>query len=296
MHRTLAISAAVTLVAAASWASCGAGEDPFCGDGHLDPGEQCDDGNTDNSDFCLNNCIRRAVPQLTVKWEFNKDVTEGFTGDNCTDLGIRTVDVEIVGSGGTFVATESCSFRQVVFSDIPPDMYNVRLSALDIDGALLTEDVPKRRYEFLGGTQEEFVFNVDPDEWKSSYDGTFFFRLRWGGQDCAAANPPVAEHVLRLERDGVPVGATTTDGDPLDGSAPGSCRSLTEMFPHSALTVPFGFATFTVEGLDGAGQSQFQGTFDTFVGAGVSNPEIEFDVNSLTPDAGIPDAGAPDGS
>jgi hypothetical protein len=66
------------------------------------------------------------------------------------------------------------------------------------------------------------------------------------------------------------------------------------MFPQSALEVPFGFATFTLEGRDGTGTPQFAETFDTFVGAGVSNPEIEFDVNSLTPDAGPPDASIPD--
>ena len=28
----------------------------YCGDGHTDPGEECDDGNTDNTDACKNNC------------------------------------------------------------------------------------------------------------------------------------------------------------------------------------------------------------------------------------------------
>ncbi|HEX2882887.1 MAG TPA: DUF4215 domain-containing protein [Polyangiaceae bacterium] len=30
--------------------------EPRCGDGHIDPGEQCDDGNTSNSDGCSVNC------------------------------------------------------------------------------------------------------------------------------------------------------------------------------------------------------------------------------------------------
>ena len=29
---------------------------PYCGDGHVDPGEQCDDGNTNDCDACSNNC------------------------------------------------------------------------------------------------------------------------------------------------------------------------------------------------------------------------------------------------
>ena len=32
------------------------GVEPLCGDGALDPGEACDDGNLDNSDGCLTNC------------------------------------------------------------------------------------------------------------------------------------------------------------------------------------------------------------------------------------------------
>jgi cysteine-rich repeat protein len=29
---------------------------PFCGDGVVDPGEACDDGNKSNNDGCRNNC------------------------------------------------------------------------------------------------------------------------------------------------------------------------------------------------------------------------------------------------
>ena len=30
---------------------------PFCGDGNLDPGEECDDGGTVNGDGCSSNCV-----------------------------------------------------------------------------------------------------------------------------------------------------------------------------------------------------------------------------------------------
>ncbi|MFY0535322.1 DUF4215 domain-containing protein [Nannocystis pusilla] len=30
--------------------------EPFCGDGQLDPGEQCDDGNDDDADACRSDC------------------------------------------------------------------------------------------------------------------------------------------------------------------------------------------------------------------------------------------------
>jgi cysteine-rich repeat protein len=42
-------------------AGCGGGstENPFalCGNGHLDPGEQCDDGNLLDNDDCLSTCV-----------------------------------------------------------------------------------------------------------------------------------------------------------------------------------------------------------------------------------------------
>jgi hypothetical protein len=136
---------------------------------------------------------------------------------------------------------------------------------------------------------------VTPDLWVRDYLGTFFFRTLWGGDDCAAAFPPVVQHRLTLTQNGVPVSVTTENGDPLDGSAPGPCQPFADEFPQSALTVPFGLASFTVEGLDSGGTAQFRETFETFVGAGISNPELHFDVNSLAPDAGV-DAGVPDAS
>ena len=53
---------------------------------------------------------------------------------------------------------------------------------------------------------------------------------------------------------------------------------------------------FHIVGLDSGGVPQFQQSFETFVGAGLSNPDMQFVVRSLNePDAGVPDAGAPDG-
>ena len=87
---------------------------------------------------------------------------------------------------------------------------------------------------------------------------------------------------------------STTDDNPLDGTASGECVSFIDTSPQSALDVPFGPATFRVVGLDNVGTPQFDEEFDTFIGSGTFNPEYEFDVNSLTPDAGVPDAGTTD--
>ena len=80
----------------------------------------------------------------------------------------------------------------------------------------------------------------------------------------------------------------------LQAQIPDEQRAFTEEFPQSALGIPFGPATFIVEGQDSVGDPQFSQGFATFIGAGITNPEYHFDVASLAPDAGVPDASPPD--
>ena len=272
---------------------CG-GSDPYCGDGVVDvaDGEQCDDGNDDQTDFCRN-CVVFLPAQTTVQWEFNKGAAPMFTGDSCIDLGVFNVEIELVGPV-TETLSEGCSLRQVVFSSLPGGQYLARVRPLDINGDLLIDAPVEQTLSITGNSTQEFEIVIPYDAWTRSYMGSFYFRLRWGGQDCAAAVPPVVNHVMTLTPQGGPVAISTTDGNPLDGTPSGTCVSYIDEFPQTALAVPFGPATFHVVGLDNVGTPQFDGEFDTFIGAGVSNPEFEFDVNSLTPDAGVPDAGVAD--
>jgi cysteine-rich repeat protein len=285
-------SVLVAAVAGAAMALAGCGDTAgYCGDGKVDPGEECDDGNDDQTDFCRE-CRTFLPAQLTIKWEFNKNEAPMFTGDSCLDLRVSTVEVEVTGPV-TRSSSETCSLRQVVFTDLPAGTYVVRVTPRNAgDESLVTAPieatVPYNGQDLI----HEVV--VPYDAWSGTYDGTFYFRVLWAGADCSAAAPPVAAHRLLLEAGGAPVSVLTDDGDALDGSATGACRTIAEDFPQSAQAVPWGPATFTITGYDSGGTPQFEETFDTFVGAGPNNPEYEFDVNSLTPDAGVPDAGVPD--
>jgi len=270
--------------------SCGGGGDPHCGDGEVNRnGEECDDGNDVDDDFCSNSCLVRLPKELTIKWEFNKAAAEGFSTDSCTDMGAFNVEVKIAGPVND-TKLETCPLRQVVFEDLPNGTYVITLTPLNFAEESIVS-APVERTIIMGDASQEVEMVVQPDDWANSYTGTFFFRLRWGGYDCAEALPPVVEHRLLLEVDGVPVALPTQDGDPLDGSAKGPCQSVTEEFPQSALDVPFGYATFTLTGYDSGDVKQFEETIDTFVGAGISNPVLIFDVESLNPDAGVVDAG-----
>ncbi len=272
--------------------SCGS-SDPHCGDGTVNvEGEQCDDGNNDDTDFCRNNCTVRLPKELTIKWEFNKGAVEGFSNDSCTDMGAFNVEVEVTGPV-TETKIETCPLRQVVFEELPAGTYVVKLTPMNFAEESIV-NAPLERTIMLGDASQEIEMIVRPEDWANQYTGTFFFRLRWGGFDCSAANPPVTQHRLLLQVGGVTVAQITQDGDPLDGSATGPCQSITEEFPQSALDVPFGYAQFPISGYDSGDQKQFEETVDTFVGAGISNPELVFDVDSLFPDAGVPDAGVSD--
>ena len=107
------------------------------------------------------------------------------------------------------------------------------------------------------------------------------------------ATPPVVSQRLTLNGAGHDGGRDDRASTARSSTArtPQPCYPLEASFPQIAKSVPFGPATLTVVGMDGSGAVQFEHTFDTFVGAGISNPTITFDVPP--PDAGIdapPDA------
>lgn len=281
------------LVGAAALSSCGGGADPVCGNGEVEDGEQCDDGNDVNDDFCTNICVNHLPDTLdvTIQWAFNKEAGALFTTDGCIDMGARMVRVELIGPTTTELV-EQCSFRQVVFLDVEPGTYTARLHVTDNMETLLTTGPIEDAFQ-VGATDVTREVVIGWGDWVNDYTGTFYFRLQWGGLDCSEAG--VAEHLLVLEQDGAPLtGFTTDDGDRVDGTQVGACRTIAEEFPQSVAMAPWGPTKFTVIGRDSDGMEQYREVYDTFIGAGASNPEMVFDVNSLTPDAGVPDAGVPD--
>ena len=62
-------------------------QDPYCGDGVVDDGEECDDGNEDNDDACLNTCIMASC------------------GDGYTQEGVEECDD---GSEESWTCNEQC--------------------------------------------------------------------------------------------------------------------------------------------------------------------------------------------
>jgi hypothetical protein len=91
----------------------------------------------------------------------------------------------------------------------------------------------------------------------------------------------VKDQTLTLMVNGVVQDIATDDGQMLNGMDKKPCKKLSDNFPQSALNVPFGPATLLVEGWDASEQMMFSKQFDTFVGAGITNPTLMFDVPTM---------------
>jgi cysteine-rich repeat protein/parallel beta-helix repeat protein len=76
-----------------------------CGDGELDPGEQCDDGNNSNEDACLNNCVMATCGDGFV-WSGNEACDDGDV-DN-TNGCLNDCTVAVCGDGFVLAGVEGC--------------------------------------------------------------------------------------------------------------------------------------------------------------------------------------------
>jgi hypothetical protein len=249
-----------------------------CGDGTVEGGEECDDGNNDETDFCRS-CMNYTPPRTTITWDFNKYPERGFGGDQCLDTGVANVQVDIAGAVSA-TATDKCSSRQVAFFDLPPGPYSVSLTPLDAAGVpRVKAPVVVAIMATAANTQTDV--NIPFDAWTSGANGLFLFRVSWAGKTCSAAAPPVVTQSLKLLVRGQPVTALTDTGQKVDGTDDKPCHELSEEKPQNVMDLPFGPATLEVVGKDSAGVEKYRKLFDTFVGIGQVNPTLQFSVPAI---------------
>lgn len=218
--------------------------------------------------------------RTVIKWTFDVDETRGFPGDSCVDFGVQKVNVEVVdSSGGVQGIIEDCGVQQVTFSGLAPGDYSVYVTPLDSAGESVVTEAAAGT--IAAGTHEvptETTINVPYTSWIGTFTGTFLFRLSWGGVSCELATPVIQDQTVKLLVNDVPVDVTTDDGQVMNGTDKKPCKKLSANFPQSALAVPFGPASFLVQGFDTTGTMMFETSFETFVGAGITNPTLTFDV------------------
>ena len=231
-----------------------------------------------------------------IKWRFNHYPELLFDSDTCSDLGAISVRVEIThvdDPAVTDMMEKACGEGQLTFLDLPAGTYNVALTPLDFDGnSLVNAPVQGQGLAGSAGANNEIAIDVPHTAWVRTYTGQFLFRLSWGGMSCDLATPAVVRQKLTLTAGGQAVTQVTDTGQLLDGNDAQPCRALTEQFPQFVQGLPFGPATLLVVGTSANPTDVlFEREFATFVGAGMFNPTITFDVPP--PDAGVdapPDA------
>lgn len=218
--------------------------------------------------------------RTVIKWTFDAYPERGFAMDSCVDFGAWKVSVDVVDANGFATSgRDDCGAAQATFSGLEPGEYDVYVMPLDVDGnPLLKGPVTSKVTAGTLEAPQEATINVPWDAWLGTYTGTFLFRISWGGLSCEATTPAIKDQTVTLTVNGVVQAVVTDDGQILNGADKKPCKKLTDDFPQSALEVPFGPATLLVEGWDATDNMQFTKQFDTFVGAGITNPTLTFDV------------------
>lgn len=90
------------------------GTEPFCGDGNIDPGEECDDGNTVEGDGCSASCI---VTACGMRWSVQEATTTSL---------VQALDVAVADDGSLYL----------IGRDEGPDDFDIWVAHYDQDGAI----------------------------------------------------------------------------------------------------------------------------------------------------------------
>jgi len=218
--------------------------------------------------------------RTVIKWTFDAYPERGFGMDSCVDFGVWKVAVDVVDANGFATSgRDDCGAAQATFSGLAPGDYDVYVMPLDAAGnpILGFPSVGKVTAGAVSAPTEATV-NVPWDAWPGSHTGTFLFRISWGGLSCESVMPEIKNQTVKLTVNDVVQELATDDGQMLNGADKKPCKRLSDNFPQSALNVMFGPATLEIEGYDATDMMRFSKSFDTFVGAGITNPTLTFDV------------------
>ena len=92
----------------------GGGTDPVCGDGILQPGEECDDGNLSNKDGCLNDCLYAHCGDGYI-WSGVETCDDGNDSDR--DACTNDCQPAACGDGFLWVGVEGCDDGNALNTD-----------------------------------------------------------------------------------------------------------------------------------------------------------------------------------
>jgi cysteine-rich repeat protein len=286
------IALAIVTAAGATAVEC-SNQKPDCGNGVVEPGEQCDKGaqNGMPNSGCSTSCQNQAIEIASVQVFYTRlmDEAPGFGGSSCLDLGVDVAHVVL--NGPTHIEERwPCSRNSSLYSNVMPGTYQATITLLDAAGNPITNPVKSTMVEVMAPRMVTLTINFHMADFvKQDYVGTLFFNPKWEKptQSCAAVTPPVTLEGITLKtHDGEPVNGMTSEGHRLDGT-PGSCfsESASTTF-ESVPSLPWGHYNLTLTGRIGGGSIGYCKTFDVFVGPGVANTTYTLVADPMNADAG----------
>jgi hypothetical protein len=296
-------------MAAPSGISCSGGA--TCGDGVVDPGEQCDKGaqNGQPGVPCSSDCrsISVALPQLQVTWSLlGKTMVPDYDGANCDDFAAVTAHVEITGPA-SITDDLACTDHSKLYASwcapgmngakpdctahLPAGNYQAAITLRAADGSNVTHAVSTKMVTVAPGPPVDLVVDFGMADFvKQDWTGSLRLRTSWGsdGAFCAAAQPAAAREAIKLTP---AVSGMSAAGTPLDGT-PADCYTPSNTKPDEELpNLPWGRYDVGLAGWDATGALAYCGSFPVFVGPGSHTQVWSITVPAASP----PDGGAMDG-
>jgi cysteine-rich repeat protein len=215
-------------------------DEPYCGDGVLDPGEECDDGNNVSGDGCTASCKKEAVVDghvIAASWTFHSlgGQLEGCpTGFDRASVVAVPIDASGTAVGTPIVDTFPCADGAGTTQALAPSRYQA---------IVRIEDQHANKY----ATSLPADLNLDTADAVLAADiitDGGYFSVRWdlvamvggGTLDCAMAGADTV--VLDMRAMGAPVG--------IDAAFPCTDRAGTTM------AVAAGMYTVRLEARQGA--------------------------------------------
>ncbi len=300
-------------------AGCG-GKAAVCGDGVIDPGEDCDLGGKNGLPgfACSKACKSVSVNlvNMSVTWTFNLlgsgEPVPGYQAPGCSNFGATKAHVIIEGPSPTEKIVD-CTRYTLKYPtcltggdggeqcDMMPEpgKYQATVTLERDDGTAVTTSVSTMGMTVNAGPEVGFTIAYQMEDFlKQDYTGTLDFHASWGAPKKACKDAGITDEYVVLTADGAmgPVHTMTKLGTKTDGSAPGACFT-SDMITNTYEQVdglPWGRYHLAVYSMT----PSYCTSVPVFVNPGMFNSTYEIVVPPYTApamDGGVADGGTDDG-